>query len=616
MLRGKGSVGLFRRARWQPFRKAGTTTKPRKLLCACVLLLGFSGLGVSVPVARGHNDHGFRGQGVEAQAANQGGGWSGRGPGGGGPPGHLDRATRLQLGGGWGGGPGGGGPPGQDGRGAFGQDGGGPPGQRGGARGRGPDGQGPPGHRLGAGGEAGPQNQGSPTQLSPNGARSTEVASAGVLAAAAAAPQSHHGHGRGPGGQGPPGQLRKEQGGFGRGPGGQGPPGQLRKETPALAVPSAVAAAVAPPSTVATAAAANGRGGAAPAPVAPAASAPPAPAAAAPASAPVPVTRTPPVSIGRPSSRRRAPAGRTRSSVASRGAATGAPTALTPAGLATPLASGLTAGGATATHTTPITGALAPGTATLTPATATARRTTGAARTARGRAAAGHQRINLRRILPAIGFPFPTVIDRFIQVIPVGVWIALALALALAALAGVAAFRSRRQVRLQAGYVAAASAAALTDPLTGVLNRRGFLEAAERELDRAQRYGHPLALAFVDIRGLKAVNDTEGHLAGDRLLRRVSLLLTESARTHDLVGRIGGDELAVLLAEQSAEGAAAMTQRVRSQVPAHRAGLGLATAWDVTIGTAVYPEDGESLEQLLEVADRRLYRQRGIDLTR
>jgi diguanylate cyclase (GGDEF)-like protein len=213
-----------------------------------------------------------------------------------------------------------------------------------------------------------------------------------------------------------------------------------------------------------------------------------------------------------------------------------------------------------------------------------------------------------------VSIPAVTVIDHFISVIPTGVWIALAAALAVAFVAGAAALRSGRRVRQQADHVAVVTAAALTDPLTGVLNRRGFLEAAERELNRARRYKHPLALAFVDIRGLKGVNDTEGHLAGDRLLRRVTLLLKESARAHDLVGRIGGDELAVLLAEQSAEGAAAMTERVREQVPVHRRHLGLVTPWDVTIGTAAYPDDGDEFEQLLAAADRRLYEQRGIEL--
>jgi diguanylate cyclase (GGDEF)-like protein len=187
--------------------------------------------------------------------------------------------------------------------------------------------------------------------------------------------------------------------------------------------------------------------------------------------------------------------------------------------------------------------------------------------------------------------------------------------LGLAAVGGAAAFRSSRRARLRAGEVAAVTAAALTDQLTGILNRRGFSEAAERELVRARRYEHPLAVAFIDVRGLKAVNDSEGHRAGDRLLRQVTELLRESARETDVVGRIGGDELAVLLVEQSAEGAAAMARRVRAQISSHRAALGLSTRWDVTIGAASFPLDGDTLEELLDVADRRLYEQRGIELS-
>jgi diguanylate cyclase (GGDEF)-like protein len=194
------------------------------------------------------------------------------------------------------------------------------------------------------------------------------------------------------------------------------------------------------------------------------------------------------------------------------------------------------------------------------------------------------------------------------------VWIALAAAIGLAAAGGAAAVAFGRRARRRADEVAAAAAAASTDQLTGLLNRRGFTESAERELERARRYGHPLALAYVDVRGLKAVNDSEGHLAGDQLLREVAALLSESARTHDLVGRMGGDELAVLLAEQAAPGAAAMTSRVRAKIPAHRAALGLRTNWDVTIGTASFPDDGQTLDDLVAAADRRMYEQRGIEL--
>ncbi len=208
----------------------------------------------------------------------------------------------------------------------------------------------------------------------------------------------------------------------------------------------------------------------------------------------------------------------------------------------------------------------------------------------------------------------PDVIERFVDVIPKGIWIALAAALALAAIGAGAAVWSGRRMRRQAGRFAAVSEAALTDPLTGVLNRRGFIDAAERELARARRYGRSFVVAYVDVRGLKAVNDTEGHLAGDGLLRQVASLLTDSARADDVVGRIGGDELALLLPEQSGEGAMAVAARITSLLPERRAGLGLKTNWDLTIGTATYPDDGKTVEGLLAAADRRLYEQRGIAL--
>jgi diguanylate cyclase (GGDEF)-like protein len=206
------------------------------------------------------------------------------------------------------------------------------------------------------------------------------------------------------------------------------------------------------------------------------------------------------------------------------------------------------------------------------------------------------------------------VIDRFVEVVPTGVWIALAAALGLAAFAGAAALRQGRRTRRQARQFAAVSAAALTDSLTGVLNRRGFTEAVDRELARARRYHRPFVFAYVDVRGLKAVNDTEGHLAGDQLLKGVAKLLQDSARADDVVGRIGGDELGLLLVEQTAEAAEAVIRRIESQLPATRAEVGLKARWDLTIGTAAYPKDGSSFDALLAAADRRLYQQRGIAL--
>jgi diguanylate cyclase (GGDEF)-like protein len=208
----------------------------------------------------------------------------------------------------------------------------------------------------------------------------------------------------------------------------------------------------------------------------------------------------------------------------------------------------------------------------------------------------------------------PSVIERIENVIPTAIWIALAAALALAAAAGSWALWSGRRVRKQAGQFAAMSAAALTDPLTGILNRRGFTEAFERELARARRYNRPFVLAYVDVRGLKAVNDSQGHRAGDELLREAAQLLEASARADDVVGRLGGDEMALLLVEQSTEGADVVQRRIGAQVAARREAMGLQTPWDLTIGTAAYPDDGESFDELLQAADRRLYEQRGIEL--
>jgi diguanylate cyclase (GGDEF)-like protein len=202
--------------------------------------------------------------------------------------------------------------------------------------------------------------------------------------------------------------------------------------------------------------------------------------------------------------------------------------------------------------------------------------------------------------------------EHFIQVIPTWVWIVLGVLAAAALSAGSAALLAGRRVRLQSARVAEASAAALTDSLTGVLNRRGFTDAFNHELDRARRYDRPLALAFMDIRGLKTVNDSQGHLAGDRLLKEAAALLTRSARSHDLVGRMGGDELALVLTEQSAAGVRAVVRRLRSQIPVRRAALGLGDSWDLTVGVAIFPEDGDTADQLIAVADRRLYQQRGI----
>jgi diguanylate cyclase (GGDEF)-like protein len=217
-----------------------------------------------------------------------------------------------------------------------------------------------------------------------------------------------------------------------------------------------------------------------------------------------------------------------------------------------------------------------------------------------------------RRATAPVGFVSP--ILHFVAVVPLSIWLALGGSLALAAVAAAVALRSSVRARRQAGRFAALNEAATTDALTGILNRRGFVAAAERELARSRRYERPFVLAYVDVRGLKAVNDSEGHRAGDKLIQTAAGLLADCARADDVVGRLGGDEMALILAEQGPEGAAAATERIAAEVAVRRAELGLESRWDLTVGTAAYPEDGETIDELLQVADTRLYEQRGIEI--
>ena len=175
------------------------------------------------------------------------------------------------------------------------------------------------------------------------------------------------------------------------------------------------------------------------------------------------------------------------------------------------------------------------------------------------------------------------------NVIPTAVWVALGAAFALMLAFAAVAFRSSRRARRRENEFAAISAAALTDALTGILNRRGFTEAAERELARASRYDRPFVLAYVDVRGLKSVNDTEGHLMGDELIKTVAGLMKESARADDVVGRIGGDEFALLLAEQTGASAEPVISRIQTHVAEARAAMEISVPWELTIGMASFP---------------------------
>ena len=140
---------------------------------------------------------------------------------------------------------------------------------------------------------------------------------------------------------------------------------------------------------------------------------------------------------------------------------------------------------------------------------------------------------------------------------------------------------------------------ALVDPLTALLNRRALERDGRRESGRAARYGHDFSVMVIDLDGLKEVNDTEGHLAGDIRLRLLSSCLLQSLRTSDSAYRIGGDEFVLLLPEMETSGTAAVAERII----AHGAPP---FSW----GAALYGADGSDVESLIGVADGRLYESR------
>jgi diguanylate cyclase (GGDEF)-like protein/PAS domain S-box-containing protein len=143
---------------------------------------------------------------------------------------------------------------------------------------------------------------------------------------------------------------------------------------------------------------------------------------------------------------------------------------------------------------------------------------------------------------------------------------------------------------------------ATTDPLTGVANYRRFAEALESEMRRARRTGRGLAVVMLDVDAMKQINDLYGHVAGDRVLRRTADTLVASCRSIDTVARYGGDEFAVVVPETGPEGAAAFEKRLRDRLRSWEPRVSAST------GVAVYPRDGETMEQLLTAADHALYR--------
>src|SRR6266567_465997 len=151
---------------------------------------------------------------------------------------------------------------------------------------------------------------------------------------------------------------------------------------------------------------------------------------------------------------------------------------------------------------------------------------------------------------------------------------------------------------------------AVTDPLTGLYNRRLFGESFEKELNRARRYAQPLSLAILDLHRFKEVNDRHGHPRGDEVLRVTAATLKKALRTSDSAFRIGGDEFALLLPQTDLQQALALSRRVETVLAEMLHPLQLEVTVTMDHGIAIFPQDAEQADQLIRIADERLYRQK------
>ncbi len=156
-----------------------------------------------------------------------------------------------------------------------------------------------------------------------------------------------------------------------------------------------------------------------------------------------------------------------------------------------------------------------------------------------------------------------------------------------------------------------------TDELTGIHNRRSFLDRAADELARAQRHGHAVSLLMIDLDHFKAINDQHGHAGGDEVLRSFVRTARTVMRQSDVFGRVGGEEFAALLPHTGRDGARAIAERLLQQTRRHPAVWAGATpvGYSISVGVAALDPGlaaADELEALMATADRALYRAKAL----
>ena len=153
--------------------------------------------------------------------------------------------------------------------------------------------------------------------------------------------------------------------------------------------------------------------------------------------------------------------------------------------------------------------------------------------------------------------------------------------------------------------------AATIDELTGITNRRGFIELGDRAVDYSRRHSVPLSLVFMDLDCFKKINDDHGHATGDLALQKFSALLTQSCRSSDLPARVGGDEFTLLLANATATEANAVITHVQNRVDAFNQSDAAEFKITASFGSCEFdPQRHNDLSALLAEADKAMYEQK------
>jgi diguanylate cyclase (GGDEF)-like protein len=149
---------------------------------------------------------------------------------------------------------------------------------------------------------------------------------------------------------------------------------------------------------------------------------------------------------------------------------------------------------------------------------------------------------------------------------------------------------------------------AMTDPLTKVLNRRGFFIKFNDEIERSSRYKHTISVAMIDVDHFKSFNDMEGHVFGDEALKKLAHILISKLRKTDILARYGGEEFVLMMPETGIQSALEICERLRAAIEATTfQGQNGSAYLTISIGIADYPSQGETTQELIKSADQALY---------